>query len=254
MKKEKVGWENAIIKTLNEHNGVCTLKELYQKVPTFITFSQARDLPHNIRGYLRRLKNKDIIKQIGVSTYALKDCNSQKSFYEDIIDGDITEKEFLSISSDKIHGYIEGMLIEIGNMRGFDTYTPDKNVVFNGKNLLELTTYQKVPPFTYSDRTKKIEQIDVIWFKEGYPIKSFDVENSTDFTKALVRCYQLKYFRTKCFMIAENKKRNIFNDRVKTEPFDEIRENVNMVENITVFENYQSILKYTKSKNNSFLL
>lgn len=254
MKKDKIGWEKAIIETLSKYNGICTLKELYQNVPKLIISSKAKDFSHNIRSYLRRLKNKDMLKQVGLSTYALKNYNVHKSIYRDILNEKLTEKEFLSISHKKIHGYIEGMLVEIGNMKGFDTYTPDKNVIFNGKSLLELTAYQKIPPFTYLDRIRKIEQIDVVWFKDGYPIRTFDIENSTDFTKALVRCYQLKYFITQCFMIADNQKKNIFEDRVTTSPFNEIKKNIIYVENISVFKDYQSILRYNKLKNNSVIL
>lgn len=254
MKKQKVGWEKAITEILSKYNGICTLKELYQEVPKLISSSRSKDLSHSIRGYLRRLKNKALIKQIGLSTYALKNQDYKEHFYESIMESNMSEKDFLAVPLNKIHGRVEGMLVEIGNMRGFETYTPDKNVIFNGKKLADLISYQKVPHFTYLDRIKKIEQIDVLWLKDGYPIKTFDVETSTDFTKALVRCYQLKYFITECFMIADEKKRSIFEDRIKTSPFNQIEKKIKYIENITVFKDYQNILRYNKLKSNSMIL
>ena len=254
MMNKKVGWEKAITEALNKYNGVCTLKELYREVPKLIASSHSKDPAHNIRAYLRRLKNKDLIKQIGLSTYALKKQDYEEHFYESVLEANVTEKDFLALPSNKIHGRVEGMLVEIGNMRGFETYTPDKNVIFNGKKLSELISYQKVPAFTYLDRIKKIEQIDVLWFKDGYPVKTFDVETSTDFTKALVRCYQLKYFTTECFMIADEKKRNIFENRITTSPFNQIKKKVKCIANTSVFKDYQNILRYNKSKSNSMIL
>lgn len=252
--KKKKGWESAILEVLDNHKGVATIKQFYNEVPRLINNSQARDFDHNIRGYLTRLKKKNLIKQTGISTYALKKIEIKNSIYERIQKKDIDIEKFLSIPKNKIHNHIEGMLIEIGNMMGFDTYTPDKNVIFNGKKLLELTDYQKIPYFTYLERIKKIETIDVIWFKEGYPIKTFDVENSTDFTKALVRCYQLKYFRTKCFLISQQEKERTFKDRINTSPFSDIEKNVKFKDMLSVFKDYESILKFNQHRENSDLL
>lgn len=254
MKKYKIGWENFILEILNKYRGVVTLDELYKEAPYYINKSKAQSFSHNIRGYLTRLKKKNKIKQIGISTYALKELQIKNNFYEDILNKKINSENFLSIPKNEVHGYLEGMLIEIGNMKGFDTYTPDKNIIFNGKRLSEITHYDTIPKFTYLDRLKKILQIDVIWFKDGYPVKTFDVENSTDFTKALLRCYQLKYFKTTYFMVAEKKKENIFKDRITTEPFNEIKESTKLVTDISVYEDYQHILEYTKVKVNSDLL
>ena len=254
MNKKKIGWEDLILEVIENHNGVATLKELYTEVHKSVVHSKAKNLQHNIRAYLRRLKKKESIKQVGISTYALQKLKIKNNTYENILNQTIDTSEFLSIPKNKVHGYIEGMLIEIGNLKGFDTYTPDKNIIFNGKSLLELSTHKKIPVFTYSDKLKKIEKIDVIWFQDGFPIKTFDVEHSTDFTQALVRSYQLEHFKTECFMIADKRKEKIFQDRIQMKPFNKIKKNIKFLEKIHVFLDYQKIVNYSQSKEKSFLL
>lgn len=53
-----------------------------------------------------------------------------------------TEKQ----KTERIHSRIQWMLIEIGNMEGFDTYTPDVNGIFDNKEIGKLTTLKEVPP------------------------------------------------------------------------------------------------------------
>lgn len=239
---------------LQKHGGAATLATFYNDIPALGVKHNSQDYEKMIRGYLSRMKNQGVIKRIGLSTYALVDYKVQNDLYESILNEKITKRDFVALPSKDMHGHLQGMLIEIGNMKGLDTYSPDKAVVFNGKSLGKITSCESIPAFTYADRLKKIAQIDVIWFKDGYPIKTFDVEHSTDFTKALVRGYQLKYFRADCFMIADAEKEKIFDDRIATKPFDEIKNIVKFLPNSSVFSDYQSILNFTKFKSQSDLL
>ncbi len=64
MPKKKSVWEIAILKVLDKHNGIATLKNFYEEVPSQIEKTRTTDAKHDIRGYLRRLKNvKKEIKQ-----------------------------------------------------------------------------------------------------------------------------------------------------------------------------------------------
>ena len=80
------------------------------------------------------------------------------------------------------------------------------------------------------------------------------MEHSTDFTQALVRSYQLEYFKTECFMIADKRKEKIFQDRIQMKPFNKIKKNIKFLEKIHVFLDYQKIVNYSQSKEKSFLL
>lgn len=251
---KKLRWKDAVLEVLHQNNGATTLATLYAETPKFIAKSKSEDYTHDIRGYLTRLKKENKIKQIGLSTYALKDFEPTNNIYEEILNEKVTQKSFIALTETTMHGHLQGMLIEIGNMQGYDTYTPDKNVVFNGKSLSEVASMKVIPEFTYSKAVKKIAQIDVIWFKEGYPVKTFDVEHSTDFTKALVRSYQLKYFTAKCFMVADKKKQKLFEDRITTKPFDELQDGVELLFNSDVFDGYKNMLKIATLQKESHLL
>lgn len=62
---------------------------------------------------------------------------------------------------------MQGMLIEIGNMDGFNTYTPDKNGIFVNRELGKITTLDTIPKFTYENIVNdSIRFVDVIWFNE----------------------------------------------------------------------------------------
>ena len=141
-----MSWEKAILSIFEKNNGIVTLKNLYQEVPLILSETTTTDLPHNIRAYLRRLKQKKkLIKQIGLSQYALINVKYENHFYEEINENTRFEDLLKKIPKEIIHTYVEGMLIEIGNLSGFQTYTADFSKIFNGKELHELSDYSKIP-------------------------------------------------------------------------------------------------------------
>ena len=83
---------------------------------------------------------------------------------------------------ESLHSVIQGRLIEIGNIRGFHTFCPDKSRKFNDIALGKLTTLDKCPQLQFSDYDL-LRKIDVIWFKEKgknfIPENAFEVEIST---------------------------------------------------------------------------
>jgi len=250
-----IGWEKTILTVFENQGGIVTLRELYNQVPQLVRDTSSEDTAHTIRAYLRRLKkSKGLIKQIGLSTYALVEARHSESFYEQVVDKHLNAKDLSSIPKERLHGYVEGMLIELGNLNGYETYTPDRNPTFNGKRLGELITYQAMPGFTYQTILDKIRYIDVIWFKEEFPFKTFDVENSTDFTKALLRAYQLKNFRTQFFMVANSDKKSIYDDRIDTKPFDTIKQDVQFISCQQVYELYQDTATVSRQIKNSVIL
>jgi hypothetical protein len=248
-------WEKAILTVFEKQGGLVTLRDLYSQVPPLIHNTSSEDTAHTVRAYLRRLKkSKGLIKQIGLSTYALVEAKYSESFYEQVVVEHLNAKDLKSIPKERLHGYVEGMLIELGNLNDYETYTPDRNPTFNGKRLGELVTHQTMPDFTYQTITDKTRTIDVIWFKEGFPIKTFDVENSTDFTKALLRAYQLKSFRTRFFMVADSDKKSIYADRIDTKPFNTIKQDVQFISYQQVYELYQDTATASRLIKNSVIL
>lgn len=246
-------WELAILKVLENYKGVATLKELYAEVPHYVSNTQTTSSEHDIRGYLYRLKTKKKeIEQIGISTYKLVGVNAENVIYNNIkVDG--FEDDFFRLPELEIHGYVEGMLIEIGNVKKYSTYTPDKNVVFNGEKLQKLISYDEFPKFTYSNIVKKAKMIDVIWFQNDFPAVTFDVEKSTDFSKALLRANEIQHFRTIYYMVALDKKEDQFNDRIEMISFEKIKPYVRFITIKSVYDDYKNLVLNTRKTSKSLI-
>lgn len=241
-KKLKVGWEKAILQSIADSDGIATLNEIYKKVPMLIGESISQDFEHTIRAYIRRLKlDKKQIKQIGLSTYALVEIELKENIFENMgLEG--FKNSFLhEIPRDKIHGYIEGILVELGNFKGYKTYSADKNVLFNGKRLSELVYYDRIPDFSYSDIVEQVSQIDVIWFKDRFPVKTFDVENSTNFKDAFLRAYQLRFFKSKFYFLADEKRQNNYNKKLQYAPFNQIKDGSSFIPYSEIYDIYKAI-------------
>ncbi len=83
---------------------------------------------------------------------------------------------------ESLHSVIQGRLLEVGNIRGFHTFCPDKSKKFNDVELGEISTLAKCPELQFSNYDL-LRKIDVIWFREKgknlIPENAFEVEMST---------------------------------------------------------------------------
>ncbi len=94
----------------------------------------------------------------------------------------IIKDETSDTVEESLHSVLQGRLIEIGNIRGFETFCPDKSRKFNDTKLDELTTLKACPQLQFSDYNL-LRQIDVLWFRPKgnnfIPAFAFEVEIST---------------------------------------------------------------------------
>lgn len=136
------------------------------------------------------------------------------------------------------HEEIEGLLLRLGNMLGFDTYTPDKSPrTKQGEELGNLCTLKEIPKFTLPETLSTVKQIDVIWFKDKYPKYCFEVEHKTDITKGLLRLYHVRHiFGSSFFIIAPSSKRSKFESEIRKDPFNKTKERY-------IFRTYTELLK-----------
>ena len=245
-------WEEAILWVLNQKGGVASLHDFYTDVSALLTQTQTRDSAHSIRAYLRRLKQKSLIKQVGLSLYALRDVSPENPFYEIALSESRVEDALSKLPKNAVHGFIEGMLVDLGNFIGSETYTPDKHVVFNGKPLNELCSQRRLPNFTYKEVVESTAMIDVIWLQDGFPIKTFDVEQTTDFKSALLRVYQLRDFNTQFFVVAPDSRRKAYQKRLLLKPFIEIQHAIRFYQE--VYDAYRNVahIKPTMKNNRIF--
>ena len=145
------------------------------------------------------------------------------------------------------HTRIQGMIIEIGNMDGFDTYTPDKTKVFDNKVLGNLVTIREMPNFTYEKIIAAIKYIDVVWFNaRGFPEKLFEVEDSTDFRSSLVKFAELQDFRVAFRLVASIKRKTKYDREVVKTAFNAIIDRCSFVSYDSIENLYTSTLNYQK--------
>lgn len=110
-----------------------------------------------------------------------------------------------------LHSIIQGRLIEIGNIRGFQTFCPDKSKKFNDVELGKISTLSKCPEVQYSDY-ELLRKIDVVWFREKgknlIPENAFEVELSTGTWSGIGRLSTLiDYSHVGLYIISDNLKR-----------------------------------------------
>ncbi|PYJ68187.1 MAG: hypothetical protein DME76_13130 [Verrucomicrobia bacterium] len=108
--------------------------------------------------------------------------------------GEVTSAE------QSFHTVLQGRLIEIGNDRGFQTYSPNHSKKFNNVPLGDLTKLDKCPDLQFANYDS-LRNIDVIWFREAgkqfYPECAFEVELSTGIWSGVGRLAALREYSTR---------------------------------------------------------
>ena len=88
------------------------------------------------------------------------------------------------------HTYFQGLLVEIGNLKEFQTYIPnqDKNKIYLGKRLEEIISVKDYYQFTYDRIIQRARTIDVTWFNvRKMPSMFFEVEHAADIYNSLFK-------------------------------------------------------------------
>lgn len=126
---------------------------------------------------------------------------------------------------EQTHYSIQGMLLEIGNMEGFDTYSPNKNAIFDNKPLQQIMTFSEFPNFTYPTIIQSVRFIDVLWFNDrGFPKRAFEVEITPQFRNSLLKFSELSDFYTTFCFIAEAENQDKYYREISRSVFREIKE------------------------------
>lgn len=116
-----------------------------------------------------------------------------------------------STVEESLHSVIQGRLIEIGNIRGFHTFCPDKSKKFNDVELGKISTLTKCPELQFSNYDL-LRKIDVIWFREKgkhfIPENAFEVEMSTGTWSGVGRLSTLiEYHNVGLYIISDTPKK-----------------------------------------------
>lgn len=121
------------------------------------------------------------------------------------------------------HESAEAVLLMLGNLLDFDTYTPDASRTYNGRKLGEIATLNDLPPFTSEKIMDSVQNIDVVWLKDEWPEYFFEVEHTTGVTSGLLRIYQAHKLSTKFFIIGPADVLKKYEKEVQKSPFNAIQ-------------------------------
>ena len=164
------------------------------------------------------------------------------------------ETEITILGSKEItnHSEAEFILLKLGQILDYDTYSPDKNKEAYDQKLEDLISLVDIPQFTTPLLLDTIKNIDVIWFEDEFPVFCFEVEHTTGVTTGLLRLYQTSQLNTKLFIVAPSDVLKKFKTEMNKIPFSKIRNRYifRSYEDLTTF--YHLAENYTKSKKDFF--
>jgi hypothetical protein len=246
--KEELSWKDAVRQAIIDNGYVATLKQIYETVPKYRQMSgntpqktiQAIVQNHNIGNIFVRLKLSDkSIKRTGL--YGLTEFMDKiPQEYNPNVVKDETQQQAIT------HSYIQGMLLEIGNLRGLKTFSPasDKNKIYAGKTIGELATLERLPIFTYDKIVDITKNIDVVYVNERkYPSAIIEIEHTTNFKNSLLKFLELQDFRLEMKIVAPMERKQEFEKVISMSAFSSIAKHVKFVDYNAVTRLYDAQLK-----------
>jgi hypothetical protein len=218
----------AVIKIMKENRGYATLNYLYEKslkVPgvvwkTKTPFASIRRIVQDERFFFK----------IKPGLWALK---TYKNKLPCEIFSLIEENKDVKKEGEFTHSYFQGMIAEIGVMKGFKTYVPpqDQNKKFLNKTLGETVNLNDIFNFTYENLIQKVRSIDVFWFNERkFPSYVFEVEHTTNFINSLQKFLELQDFNVNMYIVSSALRKNEFLTKIDLMSFKSIKDIVKFID------------------------
>jgi hypothetical protein len=205
-----------VIETMRNNGGYATLGDLNRLVDisdwgTKTPFASIR----------RIVQTEPHFFKISPGLWALTECKN--SVLEKFQIQDPTKKENIERFT---HSYYQGLLLEIGNMKGYRTYFPaqDKNRMYLEKPLHEIASDEMLD-FSYPLLVSRAKTVDVIWFNERkMPYSFFEIEHSTDIHNSLLKFVDLQDFYSKFYIIADKAREREFYKKYELTAYSALRE------------------------------
>lgn len=231
----------AVIKALEGRGGIATLGELYHATMRIKGCEWKTKTPFaSIR---RIVQERDEIFKVRPGLWALESHRGKPGI-------PATTSSSMVETPVYNHTYYQGLLCELGNLQGYQTFVPqqDKNQIFVNRPLYQVRSLDLILPFSYEGLVKRSSTIDTIWFNvRQMPSHLFEVEHSTDFQNSLIKFGDLQDFHVKMVIVADQVRRLEFQDKLKATAFDTIRHRVefwNYEYVVQQYEHQQSLTAY----------
>jgi len=211
-----------VIKTMKANGGFATLGFLYKNVDvskwkTKTPYASIRRIVQDNRFFFKikpGLWGLNDFKEIILTQFKIKETNSN------------SDKELFN------HTYFQGLLLELGKIKGFQTYIPpqDKNKKFLNKYLKEIADIEIIYEFSYTEIVRRAKTVDVIWFNERkMPSSFFEIEHSTDFQNSLLKFDDLQDFYSDFYVVSSINRKKEYLDKINRNAFKRIRDRIKFV-------------------------
>jgi hypothetical protein len=175
-------------------------------IPASILFKHLSQISHDRNGEYKINIDKDLNIVLTGRNNKI-DCSGFINNWNLLLSPPIIKEASKNTVEESLHSILQGRLIEIGNIRGYHTYCPDKIKKFNEKKLEEITTLPTCPQLQFSDYNL-LRQIDVLWFKNRgnnfIPEYAFEVELSTGVWSGVGRMATLMDYKNVGFYVISN--------------------------------------------------
>lgn len=231
--------EQQVIETMRRVGGYATLRRL-NEIVDFSTW-KTKTPEATVR---RIVQDSEHIFRIQPGLWALEESREEVLHKLGLKIGNRQNEEEFS------HGYYQGLLVEIGKFRHLKTYVPaqDKNRMFVGQRLGDITDITELPKFTYENLMRRARTVDVIWFNERQmPSSFYEVEHTTDIKNSLSKFYELQDFYASFYIVADKKRKEEFDDKLHASMFIPIEKRIKFINYSQVAEMYEGISKEKNS-------
>lgn len=199
----------AIEHVLQDNGGAASWNYIYENIERYYPAAKvSKEWEAGIRGVLYRDLNKRF-KRVGLSIYALIDYKEEAAPIENRV---------------RMHSFMEGICLELGNFKKFDTYTADPSAIYRDNiRLQNVATTINLPQFTYPEILQETKRIDVLWFNQKsfqFPQYAIEIVDSIGtLNGAFNRCLQLQNFRTKFIIVAPEKHHEKYKQTLSLEAY-----------------------------------
>ncbi|MDP2777982.1 MAG: hypothetical protein Q8O48_10105, partial [Anaerolineales bacterium] len=218
----------AVILAMKQNGGYATLGQLYQAATNISDCKWGTKTPF---ATIRRIvQTRGEFFKVRSGLWAL---TSEKVKVMELFSNAKESKKEREYS----HYFFQGLVVEIGNMKGFQTFVPsqDKNKPFSKQKLGDVTTVSKLYEFTCDEVLRRALTIDVTWINSRkYPNSFFEIEHSTDIYNSLLKFVEFQDFRINFYIVADNQRRAEFDSKIGFSAFTSIKPFVK-------FWNYDSV-------------
>jgi len=216
----------AVIKIMEQNGGFATLGHLNQQV------LKVPDVEWNTKtpfASIRRIvQDERFFFKIKPGLWAL--LSHKNKLPLDIFSTDIVPKSEQEIFN---HSYYQGLLVEIGNLKKYDTFVPnqDKNKKFLNQTLGEISSQVDFYQFSYDHILRKAKTVDVCWFNiRKMPSTLFEVEHSTDIQNSLLKFIELQDFNANFFIVADKARESEYTGKLELNAFVPIKTRVQFMD------------------------